>query len=592
MIFFILPEKQRKANRNARRWDQITQPSSAPPAKMSGKRVLVAWNEVYADKATLRRAVLAAAANDPVCQDIRAQALQWYGIDPLLQETGNGKLEQATLDTIADNVFNYWTHPLIGNILVSPQMRPDPLTPATPPLLNWARCTQLDETTRAAIAQLPTALDRSRRDQVRICANIVELARAIVGEIACDAAKRLEKILALRLCLSPTLLATQVGMLMAFTRKPPDWFRDLPTEPFWDSLEYTKYYLTPGASLARDAVATWCLFERMLKGATGGAYEPTSPDPKGRVAQVMEQCRVIWMRLPPQMRCAILMNDLRRLSGAPKPHKVSLGVQDIGTSPPAHGKEPAYTVMAAAPQTLGDLRPAEENARLEDKKWGMAWSWNRDEYAATTITYRRFLCPLWAGPSGHATGMLVAWQGFLREPTREQLTREQVCAIASGHFALWRVYYDKRITANHTLAETFEATAIPEVAGRLTKAYTADAPAPPPARGDDAFNLVLQCYDARGFVDPILLLRWLRLLSWPDPSADANYKRLDQKIDQWRGTLAAAKFSVPRWSDAIGAGAGLAVPSFAAQQAPPPNPAPQVRIQSSSAVAARALVKK
>ena len=65
--------------------------------------------------------------------------------------------------------------------------------------------------------------------------------------------------------------------------------------------------------------------------------------------------------------------------------------------------------------------------------------------------------PLWAGPSGHASTLLRNFNYLFNTSKTEEKHIELANVLLPSMFAFWRLYYDKRISGNHTLAESLEA---------------------------------------------------------------------------------------------------------------------------------------
>jgi hypothetical protein len=544
VIFFIVSRKRLGPGND---WRALKDGSADTPLAYSdGGWVIIAWNEVFASLDDLRQCVYAVARKDPVCLDIREQALARFGIDPFLDECTGGNVDKETMETMVATTFRYWAHPSIGNLTLSPKLRPSPVGPE--PLLNWSRCNLLDSTTQQAIRGLAETLgpiDRSRRDQVRICTSVTELARAIIGEISCEASRRLEKLFALRLCRSERLYKEQQGLLLAMLGESTQWMtRDLPKSFIWSKCEYTRYYL--GVPSGYDQ---WPLFATLLNDATGDQY----PKPRGTLSQDAQARFLKWQMLPTPIRCAILMNDLRKVGGKgapPNPRKKSMCMVAT-TLPLDRGKDPAYAIGDSARQVLTEI---------QDTPWGLAWSWNRDEYATSTKTYRHFLCPLWAGASGHTGGALTFWPWAIGK----QLTVGQAAAVATGLFTVWRLYYDKRISANHTLAETFEATCEPFANKNVQLTVPPKLPVVGP--DDDAYLLIERCCALRGgFVDPILLLRAIGASYVREGTFAEQFAALKTDIDEERRRLS-VQFTVPVWSWELDKKTGLDTMSFAQKQ--------------------------
>jgi hypothetical protein len=548
VIFFIVTTKRRQ-NKD---WTALKNGSVEKPLDYAtGGWVIIAWNEVFPTLADLRACVLNVARTDPVCRDIRAQSIARFGMDPFLDECTGGNVDKDTMETMVARTFLYWAHPYIGNISLSPKLRPSMVGPE--PLVNWSSCTLLDSTTRKAIESLKDALgpiDRSRRDQVRICTSVTELARAIIGEISCEASRRLEKLFALRLCNSRLLLGEQQGLLLAVLGNTGNWVsKKLPSDFVWGKCEYTKYYL--GSPEPSDQ---WPLFATLLDDAVGGRYLKT----KLKLSTAAQGKLKSWQMLPTTIRCAILMNDLRKVAGHTDQPKLRTSMCMLNaTLPLDRGKDPAYRIGTSADKVLTEIA---------DQKWKFAWSWNRDEYALATKTYRHFLCPLWAGSSGHTNGAMMFWA----KAVGTKLTEMQTAAVTTGLFTVWRLYYDKRISANHTLAETFEATCLPFAEANLQLTIPDKLPTVGP--DDDAFLLIQRCWEKLKFADPVLLLRAIGASYVRGGTFAEQFAALKADIDNERIKLS-IQFTVPVWSWTLDQKHGLETISFAQRQlASSPSP--------------------
>jgi hypothetical protein len=549
VIFFIVTKKQRE-NKD---WKALTDgsPGGALDYTVDGADgwVIIAWNEVFPTLADLKKGVDAVARLDPVCLDIRAQAIARFGIDPFLEQCTGGNVDLNTMTKIVDKTFFYWAHPCIGNLTQSPNRRPSPFGPES--LLNWSGCGLLDQETKAAIELLARTLgpiDRSRRDQARICTNVTELARAIIGEIACEASRRLEKLFALRLCRSPLLLQKQQELLLAMLAEHEQWLVKKFDKFKWASCQYTKYYL--GEPNEDDQ---WPLFATLLDDATGGVFLKT----KFTLSTGAQAKFKTWKMLPGPIRCAVLMNDLRKVADyVPQPpSRTSMCMPKETLLPLPGGTDPVYGIGSAADPLLGVLKKS---------PWGFAWSWSRDEYAIPTRTYRHFLCPLWAGASGHTAGALMFWTRAIIGPKKGfGLTFAQNAAVATGLFTVWRLYFDKRVSANHTLAETFEATCLPFATSNVQLSVP-DNELLRISPDEDAYRLIELCLEKRGgfFVDPILLLRSIGASYVRGATFAEKFAALDTDIDNERIKLS-VEFTVPVWSWTLDQSQGLETKSFA-----------------------------
>ena len=225
------------------------------------------------------------------------------------------------------------------------------------------------------------------------------------------------------------------------------------------------------------------------------------------------------------------------------------------------GIDPAYEIGPSADIVLKVLN-------VKDSKWRFAWSWNRDEYAISTKTYRHFLCPLWAGPSGHTAGAMMFCAKSIGVPGKQALLESELSAaqratVATGFFTFWRLYFDKRISPCHTLAETFEATCLPFAKNNVQLSLPIESKIPKIALGDDAFLLIQKCLQLHpGFVDPILLLRSIGASYLRGNTFAEQFAALEADIDTERTQLS-VQFTVPVWSWTLQKTQGLETRSFA-----------------------------
>lgn len=219
ILFMIMPQNPSETPL------RYTIPAVYQGDKITEKNVqIISWNEVdYINSegvnisinniSLLKEAVFDAARNDALCCDINQQFLSEYKIDIF----SIYKDPENKYNKIITNVFASWPHPIIGNVLVSTGIRPQ--TEDVQYVKNWEsfpekymtvqtkKCIKylIDNETKAGLSKLT----KSGRDQVRVCKDMTELARAVMGEISTYATKKLEKIYALELCSSVRLLKAQ-----------------------------------------------------------------------------------------------------------------------------------------------------------------------------------------------------------------------------------------------------------------------------------------------------------------------------------------------------------------------------------------------
>lgn len=496
--------------------------------------VLISWNEVFENLAELKRALQYAVSKDAHCLNMLSQAKKLYGMD--FSEDGEKTTE---IKAIIDNHLFYWAHPLIGNIANSPNLRPHDISQQY--RLNWNLLEKYKgPQTLAKIDELFNTyrIDRSGRDQVRICHNIYELARAFYGEVTSCASRRLEKLLALKLCQSAGLYENQRNMLTEFYNKHIKSLKDNISNGRFH-MEYCSYYFN-GIDWKSNNEKCADRVDELICLTINKDYEW-----RGLLSK---ECLEVWNKLPPTIRCAILINDLRKCFG------------NVG--------EPERMSMTCD-SNFGSYRPSKAAGKdflpvLGFNGGRFLWSWNRDENHPATQTYRYYLCPLWAGPSGHTGGSLKFWKKMLGDAFDKN---GYAITVASSFFIFWRLYFDKRISANHTLTETFEATWCKEITGAFNGNITPDPNQhnnlPPEG---DAFQFI--SYQANLFnrpsVDPITLFMHLRKVYFrvTDDSMKA-YKNLKALIDEERVNVFNAGYWLPQWSRELSQKQGQNVQSFA-----------------------------
>ncbi|MCK5125638.1 MAG: hypothetical protein KAR42_05240 [candidate division Zixibacteria bacterium] len=563
MIFFII-DKRKRATAN---FGTITQSAPGGRLRVSSQfMILISWNEVtdYSDLSKLEAAVIAEARNDPMCIDMRKNAIAQYGIDPLLKKCGGGNLNQETMTSIRNKIFMSWAHPMIGNIGLSPRVRPEIFYHQY--LENWDSCTYLDGTTKKKIKELFQVLQpmgRSSRDQVRICYNITELARSIIGEITSVTSRRLDKIFALQLCQSDTLKTKQILIIKRIIDRLDyrlkDGFKN--TAGFKQS-EYIRYYMPDilkTVMRANSYEPQWYLYEKLIRLATDNWYKITSTyTPTDATGKIIDAAIADWKKFPDPVKCAILINSFRRFVWVVKNHKkYSMALKNhrkMGTKP----FKSSYTIHSAA----GNDHVPEISFNSKDRS--LAWSWNRDEYHAATKTYRHFLMNLWGGPSGHARGNVE----FMSRKLGYELPYNGPNWIITGLFVFWRLYYDKRVSVVHTLAETMEASiTFGGFTERSQCSYTINTI--PDVTTDDAYDIITACTLAgRGkndykYIDPVKLMQTLRKKYYDSTlNHQEAYENLLTQINTLRKNLTDAGYNVPQWSKAISSKQGMRVISF------------------------------
>ncbi len=564
MIFFIIDKDKRTLGN----FSTIT--TSAPSNRQKVNKqnmILISWNEVvpYNEFSKLEQAVITEAKIDPMCLDMRKNALAQYGIDPFLENYGNGNLNQTTMKAIRDKVFMQWAHPMIGNIGVSPYVRPEIFHYQY--LENWDNCSFIDDTTKQKIKDLFQTLppmDRSARDQVRICYNITELARSIIGEITSNTSRRLDKIFALNLCKSANLKTNQLLLVKKIIpRLGQELKSGFVRVHGFEKSEYLKYYmpdtLKPEMKV-RSYAPQWYLYEQLIKIATDGWYQVSStyqPIPLAQkiIAAYIED----WKKIPDPIRLAILINSFRRFVKVTRNNnQYSMGLVRTKRLKNKKFKSPYKIIVAASKEHVPEI-----SFNSFDRSF--TWSWNRDEYHLSTKTYRHFLMNLWGGPSGHARGNV---QFILNQLGMSDLTKDGPIRIITGLYAFWRLYYDKRVSGVHTLAESMESSITFSGYDQNSKTqYTINQI--PAVQSADAYQIIVECLKAGKnatkyrYVDPIKVMQTIRKKYYKSTlTHQAAYEDLQIQIDTLRKELTDADYSVPQWSKAISKKQGMRVISF------------------------------
>lgn len=566
MIFFVIPKTgKRKVESNYQE-------------RLTKNYLLISWNEVYSTLYELKKAVFNCAKYDPVCQKMSENAKEVFGINliPFFPLNMDEKVDYSIADDsmnteterIVNKVFSDWANPMIGNIANSPQIRPD--TCRDNYEKNWNVCSFIDGVTKKEITELFKtfgSLTRAGRDQVKIVYNITELTRAIIGEITTNATRRLEKILALRLCHSDQLHEKQKNMIDEYLKKRGNKLAEeikktgkevqgvMNEFHAWKSFEYCKYYLPQEIGNLTDRNQLLQLICELVKSAINKNYIiPNDKKSEEDFPALLKRTLKIWSKIPHTIRCAILMNDFRKVDSL-------------------QAKNPAKTSIEAIEKSFCITKAAGNShvPKFQSQGRDLTWSWNRDEYHPTTTTYRSRLLPLWGGPSGHAGGNLAFW----KEALGDHFPLDGAITITCGLFALWRLYYDRRISPNHTMAETFEATFTEPITGITsenlkTKVILKFSSSAPSTSTDDAFDFVSSCSGVlKGnpkdyySVAPICLMAKLYQTYYSmSINYQENYKKLEEQLNIEKEKLTSNHYWIPEWSKEISTKIGTKVKQF------------------------------
>lgn len=326
------------------------------------------------------------------------------------------------------------------------------------------------------LSDLPK-LDQAGRDQMRLVSNIVELARMFIGEVTTNPTRRLERILALGLCQSTKLqnqgaallrlaLDTSNGKTSVIT-KITNTLQASGNGPVGAKFQYLRYFYADADTL-RINQAVYIL-ERLMKSlvdqADGYTYTLTSTY-NDRGDQLWNKVNTAWQKLPKTIQLAIMFNDIRNIlkqTNPPGDLKYGSYSYDFSQIYDALASDNGENKSIAVTQTRPIANPPKDfladgsagGTKVALKQFKNFWSWNRNEYRSAIETYRYFLMPMWAGPSGHMTGMLKMWNSFIIG--EENFPNDGWATMCSCLFAFWRIYYDRRLSSAHTLVEAYEA---------------------------------------------------------------------------------------------------------------------------------------
>lgn len=542
----------------------------------------VAWMEVYPTIEVLFEAVVTTALQDRVCREMLNTMEQELGL-ALLQPSflAVSERQRQRVAMLFWRVLHPWCDPRVGN----------PQTPAPPSqrldvrLAGWVDRFHLLPASVQAIEQY-VALDSQRphgraapRAQVRAFFNIVDLTRAVLGEVVTHPVRRVDKVLALRLCRSPRLHARQQALLKDYLDRHRDLILDAAEAGHINinDTQYLKYYLGKYAQSVGKKVPLQV--RQLLSGFFDIAL--------GREADEdveLEPAYEIWRRLPPIVQGTVLFNDLRKLfekaqrsasatsdtsgysrwegdgdlEGGQSYQRACLVLPDLfernegGGLWPIHyrAEDPSGDAPPYPPNTVPFLR-----------------AWNPDEYAPYAMAYRVNLCPLWAGPSGHTVNAIRHWIYALGG---EDCPRDVGEVVATSLFLFWRLYYDKRISAAHTLTEAFESTLV-TAAGSAAIANGVDIQPAPNTKAllsdsDDAFDLVTSCRlrltHNLWANHPIGVLRQAFRGLWRG-AGFAGYDACNVAIEGEQAALTELHYSVPDWSRDDSKATGVDVENYA-----------------------------
>ncbi len=487
---------------------------------------------------------------------------------------------------IIGDVFAQWPHPMIGNMVVSSGIRPqtyeeqytknwgsfpdDYMTAKTKAVIKELIDESLShdpESQKASAAGL-RRLAKSSRDQVRCCKDMTELARAVIGEITTYASKKLEKIYALELCNSDRFLAAQKefikrvvlirsGDRIAVSPKLQNLFINFSGNPII-ATEYFYFYFPYLAALQKEH--QWIAFIHLLNGYLGSGCEiPCDRPAEKETGKLIDVCVEEYSKFPPIIRGAMIINAIRKFNKPLGRRRYSFQIVDESKG--------RWEIVDAPDSFFIPTLPKWMPVNPDDKvPLILLWNWTRNEMHPVTAGYRKCLVPLWAGPSGHSAGLLdFYWDYFGTDYfSFEGKLMPASLVILPTMFAFWRLYYDKRICAVHTLAETFEGALSrtnsfirkEHLAGQINaEASTVYTPY------QDVFETIRlltvstsKFINITGVMHPVRILEQVRATHYDTLSGEdgiAKINALNNIIDDLRRRLKDQHYEVPRWSQPI-----------------------------------------
>lgn len=538
----------------------------------------------------LKLAVYNAARQDEaVCGVMIEQFRVQYGID--IFDLWDKPADSAY--HIIGDVFAQWAHPMIGNVLISPGIRPQ--TSGEQYIKNWDTfpSDHMTAETKRTINKLivesllsdpesgepsPAGLRRlakSSRDQVRCCKDMTELARAVIGEITTYATKKLEKIYALELCNSERFLAAQKEFIkrVVLDRSKEETTVSPTLQNYFYRLnnpiketEYIYFFFPLLATLQKDN--QWIAFIHLLNAYPENRWEiPCNRPSEKETGKLIDVCVEEYRNFPPVIRGAMIINAIRRFNILSRKNRYALQRED--------GAEERWTIVDAPKPFFIPTIPKWSPVNSDDKvPQLLLWNWTRDEMHPVTEGYRKCLIPLWAGPSGHSAGLLDFYSQYLGTDYISFMGMKLPISlvILPTMFTFWRLYYDKRICAVHTLAETFE--------GALSHAMSVRDPqkvstyisnqvnveaimvyTPKDLTYKEVFDTLIRLpfvganiFNNTGVMHPVRILAQVRAKHYdvlPGEDGIAKIDALDTIINNLRQRLTEQHYEVPRWSQPI-----------------------------------------
>ena len=470
---------------------------------------LISWNQaIYKPKENdpekqiknvddLFETILEVAKGDSVCQDMNEQFHNLYNeyifILPPQKEGSTNRFLDNNNDGIFKNflnnndkdnikeddgqfiikmIYDTWPHPIIGNVITSPKIGPQ--TSQEQYDINWNvfNSKYMSDKTKTTIQNMVVSINKSDdksdeglkklkksgRDQFRIYKDWTELARAVIGEITSYISNLLEEIYAQDLVKSDNLNKKQKDLLSEIVNynkydyKTEDSVNKGSLEDlfksFDDCLERTEYiydYLDKDKISAHSEIQDlkWKIFASLIS-----EFVTITID-KDAQEVIKEIIKPDYQTLPQPIKCAMIFHAISQFIDVDVPERFS-----IFTDPTDSNKNKYLVEQSISKEFIPEIKTS-------SKKNSPSWSWMRDEKEESTIAYRHFLMPLWTTPSNRVRRLLAFYNTYFNDKQSPaayfKRTTELANVLLPSMFAFYRLYYDKRISDFHTLAETYEA---------------------------------------------------------------------------------------------------------------------------------------
>lgn len=305
MIFFFSSTNHADPKEPLR--EQFT-PKELDKHHATGKAKLHSWQFYFDSEEQLLDAVLSEAKVDTVCKDMVARFRECFELDLL-----DGSRQSLEL---WKGVVHDWCDPMTGNIegMENKVFMARAMTgPTQAEMWRKNKAIPAGDQMFKVLEDMPPPT-RAHRDQVRVFQSITSAARAITGEVSCSVSNRLEKLLALRLCRSTELLGKQKQLLLScLPGQTANLLESIAVDgEFATSAQYCSYYL-PGMSRLTTVEGRQALFLRLLNVASGSELSLPAVDSEGDQA-IIGDSLIEFEKLPPVIRCAMLLNDLKRVN--------------------------------------------------------------------------------------------------------------------------------------------------------------------------------------------------------------------------------------------------------------------------------------